>query len=347
MRYDDFSWYRGNLTWLPQNTIFLTKHGSQAYGTALPTSDTDLKGVAIPPKQYFLGFTDVFEQAMVQEPVDAVVYDVRKFFKLAADCNPNIIEVLYTDPADHVLTRSWWRTVAENRDAFLSQKAKHTFSGYAVAQLNRIKSHRAWLLNPPKAEPRRADFGLKEGTGTIGKEQLGVINAEIRKHEDALAGTGLTRDQVAEHEEALVETGVTDLNLSPDLIPLVIAERRYAAACRHWSQYQKWKVERNEGRAALEAQYGYDTKHAMHLVRLLLMADEILSGRGVIVKRPNADSLLAIRRGVWTYDELVDWATRTEASLATIDSPLPKQPNRHHLNTILVDLVDRFLAEGT
>jgi predicted nucleotidyltransferase len=44
----DFSWYRGNLTWLPGRTIFLAKHGSHAYGTNITTSDLDIKGVAIP-----------------------------------------------------------------------------------------------------------------------------------------------------------------------------------------------------------------------------------------------------------------------------------------------------------
>ena len=53
--------------WLEHGTIFLTVHGSQAYGTATPTSDIDLKGVAIPPLKYHMGFVHTFEQAEASE----------------------------------------------------------------------------------------------------------------------------------------------------------------------------------------------------------------------------------------------------------------------------------------
>ena len=45
-----------SLPWLEAGTILLTKHGSHAYGTNLPTSDLDVKGVAVPPCEYFLGY---------------------------------------------------------------------------------------------------------------------------------------------------------------------------------------------------------------------------------------------------------------------------------------------------
>jgi hypothetical protein len=61
----DWSSYRGNLDWLPTRTIFMTRHGSHAYGTALSTSDLDVKGVAVPPRPYLHGFVKRFEQAAV------------------------------------------------------------------------------------------------------------------------------------------------------------------------------------------------------------------------------------------------------------------------------------------
>jgi len=45
----------------------------------------------------------------------------------------------------------------------------------------------------------------------------------------------------------------------------------------------------------LEAKFGFDTKHAMHLIRLLRMAREILETGVVHVKRPDAEELSAIR----------------------------------------------------
>lgn len=347
-----FSWYRGNLAWLPARTIMLGRHGSQAYGTSTPESDLDLKGVAVAPREYYLGFLQAFEQAETHEPVDCVVYDIRKFFKLAADCNPNIIEMLFLDDTDLYLPDlaiGWhgspWSWVYEKRDLFLSRKAKYTFSGYAVAQLKRIRTHRRWLLDPPKAEPRREDFGLKSGQGTVGKEQLGVVEARIRKKADELGGLGWTKDKIEENEESMVDMAVADLRLSLDLIPVVLAERRYANAARQWSQYQTWKAERNEKRQALEAAHGYDTKHGMHLVRLLRMAREILSGESVKVRRPDAEELRSIRAGAWPFERMEEWAAQEEAALGAIAeaSPLPEQPDRKRLDVLLVSVVEAMI----
>ncbi len=353
-----FSWYTGNLTWLPERTIFLCKAGSQAYGTSTPESDLDLRGIAVAPRAYYLGVLNSFEQAEAKGDVDATVYDIRKFVKLAMDANPNILELLWTDPSDWYrpgdrdleidvgglkkpFGKLWW-----NRDLFLNKKAKHTFSGYAVAQLKRIKTHRRHLLDPPTHQPTRTEFGLPEGNGTLDKEQLGIINARIRKLEDSLAGKGFDKADVETErlQQQLVTNTVQDLNLATSIIPIIIAERRYTGACRAWQQYQTWKTERNEKRSALEAKFGYDTKHAMHLVRLLRMAHEILDGKGLIVKRPDAEELLAIRNGAWTYELLEAYAEAMDAGLGAIagGSKLPEAPDRARIDEILVDIIENM-----
>ncbi len=341
----DWKWYSGNLDWLRRSTIFLARSGSHAYGTNLPTSDEDFRGIAIPPKRYFHGFVDRFEQAEVKDP-DVVIYDARKFFSLAAGCNPNIIESLYVDESDWIIATDHWVNVIHRfRDAFLSKQAMHTFSGYAMAQLKRIRSHRRYLLSPPAKHPARSDFGLPDAP-TLAKEQFGVIEARIRKTEDTLGGEGFTKERVAEVDASLVETAVRDLELSPNLIPIIIDERRYGAAMREWKQYENWKTNRNDKRSELERAHGFDTKHGMHLVRLMRMAIEILRDGKVIVKRPDAAELLAIRDGAWTFDALMEWATKTEAELAghAAASKLPREPDRKHLDGILTGVVEMFLG---
>lgn len=51
-----------HLKWMEQGTVLLVRHGSHAYGTNTPASDEDFKGVAIPPKEYFLGATSVLNK---------------------------------------------------------------------------------------------------------------------------------------------------------------------------------------------------------------------------------------------------------------------------------------------
>ncbi len=91
-----------------------------------------------------------------------------------------------------------------------------------------------------------------------------------------------------------------------------------------------------------------NSKHAMHLARLLLMGQEILESGQVIVKRPDAANLLAIRNGAWTYDYLVSWAEeqmkRVEEAAKT--SPLPRFPDRKKINALCMDIVQRGLDKG-
>lgn len=329
--------------WIKEGTIFLTKSGSHAYGTNIESSDLDIKGVAIPPKEYFFGFLNKFEQAESKSP-DLTIFDIRKFFALAADANPNIIEFLFVDEKDWLVWSNWWFKIIDNRELFLSQKAKHTFSGYAVSQLNRIKTHKNWLLHPVENQPKRTDFGLPDGP-TLEREQLKAFDSQVKKLEDTLGGKGWTKDKIEGQDEELVTTIAEKINLNKTLIPIILNERRYNSAMRNYASYQKWKTERNVTRSALEASFGYDTKHAMHLVRLMRMAKEILAEGKVLVKRPDAEDLLAIRRGAWSYDQLIDWAQKTEQELNTIISPLPHSPNRAKIDELLVDIVNEYLRD--
>lgn len=359
----DWSVYKGNLNWLPARTIYLTRHGSHAYGTSLPTSDVDIRGICIAPKKYYLGFTEKFDQTVLTEP-DITIFDLRKFMHLAADANPNVLEILYTVPDDHLLVKSPMLRLFENRDLFLSKKAKHTFSGYAVSQLKRIRLHRRWLLNPVEQPPIRATFGLPERT-VLPADQLMTAQAAIQKRMDEWEWRDLehldpaTR-QFVQDEFARRLTEITQWSLDVDngkvwagaarsigydtnFIELLDRERRYGAAHREWAQYQEWKRSRNPLRAALEAKHGLDTKHAMHLVRLLRMCREILTEGKVIVRRPDAQELLAIRDGAWSYDQLVSWAEEQDANLTELAkvSSLPRQPNRVALDQLCAEIVEQ------
>src|SRR5271154_772879 len=173
-----------HLGWIQDGTVLLVRHGSHAYGTNNAASDEDFKGVAIPTKKYFLGTMHRFEQAELKAPdPDAVIYDIRKFFNLAADCNPAIIEVLHTDPSDHFIVSPIGEEILAHKDDFLSKKIKHTFLGYSVAQLKRIQTHKRWIMNPPSHLPTRAEYGLPETT-LIPQDQLLAAEAEVRKELD-------------------------------------------------------------------------------------------------------------------------------------------------------------------
>jgi predicted nucleotidyltransferase len=276
------------------NLILRVISGSRAYGLDHPGSDTDTRGVCIPPLEYHLGL-QTFEQHE-SEGGDHVVFALAKFVRLALQGNPNIIEVLYTDPADILFINPFGERLCAARDIFLSRHVGETFSRYAIAQLRRMENHHRWLINPPDHQPRPDEFGAT------------MIEGRAR-------------------------------------FPDTDQERAYRAALKHWNNYQIWRRDRNPARAGLEARYGYDTKHAMHLLRLLRMGEETLREGVVRVKRPDAGWLKSVRDGALTYEEVIDLAGRYEANLTELieHSPLPLEPDMAIADRLLIELHRGFL----
>lgn len=304
-------------------TIFHVRHGSHAYGLDIATSDEDFKGICIKPKDYYFGVLNNFEQAehmgSKSDGVDSVIYSLEKFARLAMDCNPNIIEVLFVDDSDVLKCDEFGEELRHRRYEFISKKAKFTFSGYAHAQLKRIKTHRSWLLNPPKRKPERSDFGLSELT-KVSASELGAF-------------------------EASIASGI-EIELPKDVLTLFTREKAYQSAKSHYDQFTNWVKTRNPARAALEEKFGYDTKHGMHLLRLMRMAKEILETGIVNVKRSDRHELLLVRYGVRSYDSLIEEAERLERECDQlyITSSLKKEPDRKELNKLIVSLTERYLS---
>lgn len=351
-----------HLSFLKTNTMLLSLHGSRAYGTDVEGSDYDYKGIVVAPSEYNFGFLNEFEQAELSEP-DTVIYENRKFFKMASDCNPNIMELLFCDESDIVYVNEFGRELLDNRELFLSKRARYSFSGYAVQQLKRLLLHRAYLLNPPKKMPLRSDFGLFERPD-IPANQLNAAKAAINKELDRLNFKFLDHLENAErievrncvvdllnefkiyHEERYIAMA-RKIGFDDNVIEILKNERSYDQAKKEWDNYQTWKKNRNEKRASDEAKFGYDCKHALHCTRLTRMAKEILLTGKVNVKREDRKELLAIRRGEWTFDQVIEHAQAIEDELPELyeKSTLPHKPNLNKLNELCIKLIEKQHAK--
>jgi len=315
-KFDFKTQYTGNLKWLEKGIVNLTIHGSHAYGMARPESDVDVRGICVPPKEYFLGFASTFEQAEQKGDPDLVIYDIRKFFNLASKCNPNVLEIINTAPSDWIVTTPTFEKLYENRHLFLSKAARWSYAGYAFAQLKRIKNHRGWILNPPKKKPVRSDFGLPDAQ-KLNASDVGAVEFLIANSE--------------EYSE-----------LPGQLMALVNKEKAYKAALGEWNSYENWKATRNKARFELEEKHHYDTKHAAHLVRLMRTCREVLVDHTINVHRPDAEELKAVRNGAWTYDRLIEWAEEQETLLDALyeTSTLPHKPDVKKLDALCMELVE-------
>lgn len=341
---------------LPKNFLLISEFvtGSQMYGTSTPSSDLDIRGVFIPSKEYFYGFLHRTEQYEDKEN-DIIFYEIRKFMNLALKCNPTIIEFFFLPEKCMRKSHLIWEILMDNRDLFLSTKCKHTFSGYAFSQLKRIKNHRQWLLNPPKKKPERTDFGLPEDRSLLSGDQIGAFNEIISIYLKQIGQYHKLREDLEEMEEfhnykAIIKNTVgIDFKAVQEIVPLsdnimeaLEKEKRYTNAVRHWKQYQNWKETRNPERAKLEEKYGYDTKHAMHLYRLVDECKELLATGKIILPRPDREHLLAIRNGLYKYEQLMERFDDINAELDELyyNSVLPKKAKVGKADKLCVEIIE-------
>ena len=329
-----------------KNKIVKMYSGSHAYGMALPTSDVDFRGIfCCDPINLLTPFFPVREYEDTSEE-DTKYFELSHFVQKALDCNPNIVELLWTDDSDIVFRTPAYDLLKENRHKLLSTKIAHTTTGYAYAQLKRIKGHNKWINDPqPVQPPTQMQFIslVQNFTSTKlfkfdpekinkGYKLLHYGNNIYGVYEDQKSSLfnkdgSLCSQYTKEQQNDFIGDGVG--RKTPLLLVKYNAEEYKQSKNKH-AQYWEWKNNRNEKRAVLEEEHGYDTKHASHLVRLLRMGEEALTQGEIIVKRPDAAELLDIRHGKKTYKELVEYAEFMENKIKNElynNSVLPKKPN--------------------
>lgn len=234
--------------WLEERTILLGLTGSKAYGTDTEESDTDYKGVCIPPVDYYLGLETFNEYnnsggrnfKNTKDDVDVNILHLSKFVKDAMQGVPNNIELLFLRKEDFVTLTPIGERLVENRHLFLSKQIQRKFGGYAYSQMKKLENKKS--------------------------------NGSARQ----------------------------------DLVDA----------------------------------HGYDTKFAMHSVRLLTSAIEILETGTFSTYRPNRDLLKSIRSGHYSFEEVMQMIKEYDALLneAAEQSTLPKSPDYHAINTLLIEL---------
>lgn len=115
----------------------------------------------------------------------------------------------------------------------------------------------------------------------------------------------------------------------------------YAHGQLHRMTHGAFKGFMGEKRKGLVEKYGYDTKNAAHLIRLLRMAIEYL-GDGVLrVHRTDAPELLKIKCGEWPLEAVQTESDRLFklAEEAYVRSPLPPHPDLKAINYLCTDII--------
>lgn len=345
-----------------KDSILSVTHGSHAYGLNTPESDLDIRGIIVEPVEEFITYRAGFEQ--VQQHAhdgfteDLTLFGLRKFAKLAADSNPNVIEIVFVEPTEIIHNTRHGQLLIDNRELFLSKKIFHTFGGYARSQLSRLEGHRRWIRNPPSPPVSREEFGLPSKP-VIDSDTKKAVFSSITKKLDSWNLKDLTNEDSAERIEII--NAVTDmlaemqigndekwwaagkvLGLDSNIIEILNKEKNYENLHKEYGQFLSWQKNRNLKRYETEVKCGCDTKHASHLIRLYMQAIDALNGKGLILKRNLLDRtlLLDIKQGKFeqkTYETVIALKDVLQAQLqeAYINSTLPTNVDQDKLDELI------------
>lgn len=272
----------------PQHLLLKCISGSRAYNLAVPTSDTDIKGIYVLPQQELYGLKDTPQVA--NETNDEVYYEIGRFIDLLLKNNPNILELL-SSPASTVLFRHPLMDLISAGD-FLSKLCLDTFAGYAKTQVKKARglnkkinqtfdSQRKSLLDFCWVVEDKVTVPL---TGWLAKHGLaaadcGLVNlahfrdAYLLFHRDQLLPEGIPRGMHNElsrdaspgiHNELSREAAsirgiisgpdANDVQLSsipPGIPPRAILhfnKDAYSLYCKDYASYWQWVDDRNDAR---------------------------------------------------------------------------------------------------
>lgn len=328
--------------------------GSQAYGLALPHSDTDIKGVFVQPKREYYGLTYIDQ--INNETNDIMYYEIKKFVDLLLKNNPNILELLST-PDDCVLYRHPVMSLLKP-EMFLSRLCNQTFGQYAYAQIKKARGLNKKILNPlDRRRKTILDFCYAvKGQGSVpiadwlkdlnyAQEDCGLVRIDHMRDMYALFHQSQSDRKFSgifsgEDADEVSLSSVPE-GLQPVSI-LYVNKDGYSVYCKEYRQYWEWVEQRNEERYENTISHGknYDAKNMMHVFRLLDMAEEIARYKKVNVRRPEREYLLRIRAGEFSYEDLLE---RAESKIRVIQelfdkSDLPDVPGMLPVEDLLCQI---------
>lgn len=303
--------------WVADNIQYETIMGSVAYGLSNASSDVDIYGFCLPPKEdifphlrgEIIGFGrhkqkfEQFQQHHVfdrddSNEYDMVIYSIVKYFQLCMDNNPNMIDSLFT-PARCVLhSTQIGQMVRENRKMFLHKGSWHKFKGYAYSQLNKMEG---------KAIKKFVDFCTVRDLSAIDVSNSVLVDKTFADNHEIL--DKLSGKDIAELHSLMKQCTDKNGKMSKRL-PSII-------------------------------EHGYDVKFAYHVVRLLNEVEQILEEGDIDLQR-NREQLKSIRRGEWKLEDIKDYFDRNEKRLeqAYTDSKLQHSPDEGKIKQLLLNCLE-------
>jgi uncharacterized protein len=296
-----------------ENEILRVRVGSRMYGTARPDSDEDYYAVWMPTKEQMLGLGEVtqYDTKDVAEDGKTVVevkrYPFHLFIKHALKNNPNFLEALFADEANILFETEAGKRLREARNMFPSRRVcLNTFLGYAQSQRKKLTFKRERIAEFVKVF-----------------ERVKKLKAE---HVDKLPERITVNSEINEMKWwRIYEKG--------ERVALV-----YENIVKTLEEYG-W-------RRKLIEKFGWDTKFASHLIRILSEGFDLFHTGKITFPLKCRKEINEIRDGKWTMQEVLDASEQWEKRLKDEydKSDLQMESDYAEIDKLLVNTMDDYWA---
>jgi predicted nucleotidyltransferase len=192
--------------------------GSRAYGLDHAASDTDYRGIYLPPAELQWSLWGVPEQ-LEDDATQETFWELQKFLVLALKANPNVLECLYTPLIEHATPAA--QELLAMRSAFLSKLVYQTYNGYVMSQFKKLSSD---LRNKGEVKWKHVMHLIRLLLSGVATLREGVVPVKVEEHRDrllAIRNGALRWDEVDAwrvrlHEEFDAALATTKLPDRPD-----------------------------------------------------------------------------------------------------------------------------------
>ena len=185
---------------------------------------------------------------------------------------------------------------------------------------------------------------ISEETRIILAKQIELL--KIRKESGQPMGFGYKGLVKTGEGQNVAESNALRLSSIPKgetpICNIIYNKDGYSEHCKDFKSYEDWLANKNEARWVDVKSHGQkiDGKNMMHSKRLMSMAREIAEGKGINVRRNDAEYLISIRRGEIDLQTLID---EVEKEIVEIDelfanSNLPDKVDKDFVNDLLIKI---------
>jgi predicted nucleotidyltransferase len=160
--------------------IFRCVVGSRAYGLDQEGSDTDRRGIYLPPADLHWSLYGVPEQ-LENDATQEAYWELQKFLTLALKANPNVLECLFTPLVEHATPLA--QELLAMRTAFVSRLAYQTYNGYVMSQFKKLEGD---LRNRGQVKWKHVMHLIRLLLAGIQVLREGVVPVRVEEHRERL-----------------------------------------------------------------------------------------------------------------------------------------------------------------